>query len=211
MLGLVFLGSAVGAAQNPVARSASRGPAAQGIRPQFKPHPPSSLPSAPHHPFPPQPTSLHRQRRRRVAKLAQRVSAGLVVLECERRRRDTLSHTYFQNVMHIVFSTKERRKIIPAQMKERLWAYTAGICQHQNIFVHAIGGTEDHIHLLLQFPATVAIADAINRIKTNSSGWMSRETGRFAWQQGYGGFGVSKSNIAAVVRYIQIRNGITGK
>ena len=114
-----------------------------------------------------------------------------------------MSHTYFQNVMHIVFSTKERRKIIPTQMKERLWAYTAGICQHQNIFVHAIGGMEDHIHLLVQFPATLMIADAIKKIKANSSGWMSGEIGRFAWQQGYGGFGVSKSNIAAVVRYIQ--------
>jgi len=62
---------------------------------------------------------------------------------------------------------------------------------------------EDHIHLLLQFPATIVIADAIRDIKANSSGWMSREIGRFAWQQGYSGFGVSKSNIAAVVRYIQ--------
>jgi putative transposase len=101
--------------------------------------------------------------------------------------------------MHIVFSTKERRKIIPREMKVRLWSYTAGICQHQNIFVHAIGGMEDHIHLLLQFPATVMVADAIKTIKANSSGWMSGEIGRFAWQQGYGGFGVSKSNIAAVV------------
>ena len=47
------------------------------------------------------------------------------------------------------------------------------------------------------------IADAIKKIKANSSGWMSGEIGRFAWQQGYGGFGVSKSNIAAVVRYIR--------
>jgi REP element-mobilizing transposase RayT len=105
--------------------------------------------------------------------------------------------------MHIVFSTKERQKFIPTQMKERLWAYTAGICQHQDIFVHSIGGMEDHIHMLLQFPATVMIADAIRDIKANSSGWMSREIGIFDWQQGYGGFGVSRSNIAAVVRYIQ--------
>jgi REP-associated tyrosine transposase len=62
---------------------------------------------------------------------------------------------------------------------------------------------EDHIHLLLQFPATLMIADAIKTIKANSSGWMSDEIGRFAWQQGYGGFGVSKSNIAAVARYIR--------
>ncbi len=114
-----------------------------------------------------------------------------------------MSHTYFQNIIHIIFSTKERRKSIPPQMKERLWAYIAGICQHQNIFVHSIGGTEDHIHLLLQFPPTLTIADAIRDLKANSSGWMSGEIGRFAWQQGYGGFGVSKSNIVAVVRYIQ--------
>ena len=88
-------------------------------------------------------------------------------------------------------------------MKQRLWAYTAGICKHQNIFVHAIGGMEDHIHLLLQFPPTLAIADTIRDIKSISSGWMSDEIGRFAWQQGYGGFGVSKSNIATVVRYIR--------
>ncbi len=114
-----------------------------------------------------------------------------------------MSHTYFQNVMHIVFSTKERRKIIPIEMKERLWAYTAGICPHEAIFVHSIGGRDDHIHMLLQFPATLIIAEAIKTIKSNSSGWMSDEIGRFAWQKGYGGFGVSKSNIAAVMRYIQ--------
>jgi putative transposase len=89
--------------------------------------------------------------------------------------------------MHIVFSTKERRKIIPTQMKERLWAYTAGICRRQDIFVHSIGGMEDHIHLLLQFPPTLMIADAIKKIKANSSRWISSEIGRFAWQQGYGG------------------------
>jgi putative transposase len=77
------------------------------------------------------------------------------------------------------------------------------MCQHQKIFVHAIGGMEDHVHMLLQFRPTLMIADTIRDIKANSSGWMSAEIGRFAWQQGYGGFGVSRSNIAAVVRYIQ--------
>ena len=114
-----------------------------------------------------------------------------------------MSHTYFQNVMHVVFSTKERRKIIPTEMKERLWSYTAGICKRQKVFVHAVGGMEDHIHLLLQFPATIAIAEAVKKIKANSSGWMSDEIGKFAWQVGYGAFSVSKSNFATVVRYIQ--------
>lgn len=114
-----------------------------------------------------------------------------------------MSHTYFQNVMHVVFSTKERQKMIPAEMKERLWSYTAGICKRQKVFVHAIGGMEDHIHLLLQFHATIGISEAIKKIKANSSGWMSDEIGKFAWQEGYGAFSVSKSNIAAVIRYIQ--------
>ena len=114
-----------------------------------------------------------------------------------------MSHTYFQNVMHVVFSTKERRKIIPTEMKGRLWSYTAGICKRQKVFVHAVGGMEDHIHLLLQFPATIAIAEAVKKIKANSSGWMSDEIGKFAWQVGYGAFSVSKSNILTVTRYIQ--------
>ena len=89
-----------------------------------------------------------------------------------------LSHTYFQNVVHIVFSSKEWRKIIPTQMKERLWEYMAGICQHRNIFVHAIGGMEDHIHMLLQFPPTLMIADAIRDIKANSRSQQSMESDR---------------------------------
>jgi len=93
--------------------------------------------------------------------------------------------------------------MIPTNMRERLWSYTAGICKHQKVFVHAVGGMEDHIHLLLQFPATVVISEAIKTIKANSSSWMSDEIGQFAWQQGYGAFSVSKSNMAAVMTYIQ--------
>jgi len=77
--------------------------------------------------------------------------------------------------MHVVFSTKDRRRIIPPDMKERLWSYTAGICKRQDIFVHAVGGIEDHIHLLLQFPATIAVSEAIKKIKANSSGWLADE------------------------------------
>ena len=80
-----------------------------------------------------------------------------------------MSHTYVQNVIHVVFSTKERRKQIPHAMKERFWSYIAGICKHEGIFVHAIGGMEDHIHLLLQIPPTMALADGVRTIKTNSS------------------------------------------
>jgi putative transposase len=114
-----------------------------------------------------------------------------------------LSHTYVQNLIHIVFSTKERRKMIPSDMKERFWSYIAGICKHEKIFVHAIGGMEDHMHLLLQIPPTMTLAKAVLAVKSNSSRWLKQQVHEFAWQEGYGAFSVSKSNIAAVVRYIQ--------
>jgi putative transposase len=114
-----------------------------------------------------------------------------------------LSHTYVQNVVHIVFSTKERRKIIPRDMKERVWSYIAGICKQEKIFVHAVGGMEDHIHLLLQIPPTMTLAEAVRTVKSNSSSWMKQEIKKFAWQEGYGGFSVSKSQIPVVVRYIK--------
>jgi len=99
-----------------------------------------------------------------------------------------------------VFSTKERRKLISNQSQTHLWAYLAGVCKKQKIFVHEIGGMEDHLHMLVQIPLTLAFSEAMQEIKTSSSRWMGRN---FAWQRGFGIFGVSASNVDAVVRYIR--------
>jgi putative transposase len=109
-------------------------------------------------------------------------------------------HTYAHNPAHVVFSTKERLKLIPKESQAGLWAYLAGVCKKQKIFVHEIGGMEDHLHMLIQIPLTLAFSDAMQEIKTSSSRWMGRN---FVWQRGFGVFGVSASNVDAVVRYIQ--------
>jgi len=114
-----------------------------------------------------------------------------------------VSHTYAQNVIHVVFSTKDRRKLMPEEFRPRMWAYAVGICKKFDILVLAVGGMEDHIHFLLQIPPTVTLAKAVLAIKSNSSRWASEEGLKFAWQQGYGAFSVSSSNVAIVVRYIQ--------
>jgi putative transposase len=114
-----------------------------------------------------------------------------------------MSHTYAQNVIHIVFSTKDRRKLMPDGFRPRMWAYATGVCKKFDILVLAVGGMEDHIHFLLQIPPTVALAKAVLAIKSNSSRWASEEGHKFAWQQGYGAFSVSSSNVPVVVRYIQ--------
>ena len=117
-----------------------------------------------------------------------------------------MSHTYAQNVVHIVFSTKERRPLIAKEFQPKMWAYIGGICKKEGIFIHAIGGMEDHIHLALQIPPTLALGKAVMTIKANSSRWMSEQGKDFAWQKGYGAFSVSAANIPAVVRYI-LRQG----
>ena len=114
-----------------------------------------------------------------------------------------MSHTYAQNVIHVVFSSKERRKTISTEFQPKLWAYAAGICRKQEIFVQAIGGMEDHIHLLIQVPPSLALAKAVSVIKANSSRWANEEGHKLTWQQGYAAFSVSASIVPAVVRYIQ--------
>jgi putative transposase len=114
-----------------------------------------------------------------------------------------MSHTYAQNVVHVVFSTKDRCKVIPKEFQPKLWAYAAGICKNLDIFVYAVGGTEDHIHFLIQIPPTLALAKAVLTVKSNSSRWAREANQHFAWQQGYGAFSVSASIVPAVVRYIR--------
>jgi putative transposase len=111
-----------------------------------------------------------------------------------------MSHTFVQAIMHVVFSTKQRRKLIPKDRMAGTWAYMAGVCKSEKIFVHEIGGMADHAHLLIQIPSTITLADAVLAIKTSSSQWLGES---FEWQRGYGAFGVSSSNIAAVIRYIR--------
>jgi putative transposase len=114
-----------------------------------------------------------------------------------------VSHTYAQNVLHVVFSTKDRRKLMPGELRPRMWAYATGVCKKLGILVHAVGGMEDHIHFLIQIPPTLPVAKAVLAIKSNSSRWANEEGHKFAWQQGYGAFSVSSSNVPVVVRYIQ--------
>lgn len=114
-----------------------------------------------------------------------------------------MSHTYAQNVIHVVFSTKDRRKLLSGEMRSQMWAYATGICKKLDILVLAVGGMEDHIHFLMQIPPTLAVAKAVLTIKSNSSRWACEEGYKFAWQQGYGAFSVSRSVVPTVIRYIQ--------
>jgi putative transposase len=113
-----------------------------------------------------------------------------------------MAHTFTQHHMHVVFSTKNRRKLIIKETQEPLWKYLTGICHNIDLIPVAIGGVDNHVHMLFHLPPSRALGDAVRLVKTNSSKWMNEHGKEFAWQEGYGAFAVSASNLKAVVRYI---------
>lgn len=114
-----------------------------------------------------------------------------------------MAHSYSQIHIHLVFSTKDRRNSIPKEWQARLWAYLAGICRNHEILALAIGGTENHVHLLILLPPKLSLAKGVAALKANSSKWMGEQGHSFSWQEGYGAFSVSSSNLDRVVQYIQ--------
>jgi REP element-mobilizing transposase RayT len=114
-----------------------------------------------------------------------------------------MPHTYSENTLHVVFSTKDRRASMSVEFQPMMWAYAAGVCRSLGIVALAIGGTDNHMHLLVQIPPSLPVAKVVSTIKSNTSRWAGEHVKRFAWQRGYGAFSVSHSVIPAVVRYIQ--------
>jgi putative transposase len=113
-----------------------------------------------------------------------------------------MPQSLINNNIHFVYSTRERQRFISPEIQPKLWAYVAGIAKNIGGNPIAVGGMEDHIHILAEMPATVDIAKAVNALKVNSSQWMKDSAPKFAWQRGYAAFSVSSSNVAAVKKYV---------
>ncbi len=117
-----------------------------------------------------------------------------------------MANTYTSLHYHIVFSTKHRQRWIAPDIEDRIWAYLGGIIRENKMKPLQIGGVDDHIHVLLGAPPTLAPSKIAQLIKGGSSAWIHDtfpNLQRFAWQDGYGAFTVSKSNLGEVVTYIQ--------
>jgi putative transposase len=87
----------------------------------------------------------------------------------------------------------------------RVYPYLGGIVRGEGGHLLAIGGTDDHVHLLVVLPAAGAVADAVQRVKGRSSLWINDQRllpAKFGWQRGYGAFTVSHSAVPRVRRYI---------
>jgi REP element-mobilizing transposase RayT len=115
-----------------------------------------------------------------------------------------MPHSFVSSYLR-VFSTKGRLALIGPELQPRLWAYIGGIARENGMKAIAIGGIENHVHVLLSLPATMSFAKAVQLIKGGSSKWVHEEfpgLKDFGWQDGYGAFSVSRSLIDQTVEYI---------
>jgi len=117
-----------------------------------------------------------------------------------------MAHSYCSSLYHCVFSTLNRRALITPHLKERLFPYMGGIARENDMKALVIGGIENHAHLLLTLPSTLSVARALQIIKGSSSKWV-HETfsvhAGFEWQQGYGAFSISVSDVDRTIQYIK--------
>jgi putative transposase len=113
--------------------------------------------------------------------------------------------THVSLYVHFVFSTKERRRWIKESWEHRMCASLGGITRKLGGVALAVGGDEDHVHVLASLKATHCPADIMRELKSNSSAWVHNVIGirSFDWQDGYGAFTIGCSDVAAIKKYIQ--------
>ncbi|MFC2123472.1 IS200/IS605 family transposase [Bacteroidota bacterium] len=116
-----------------------------------------------------------------------------------------MANTYSQIYIQIIFSVSRRYSIIPKSKKEELHKYITGIISNRNQKLLAINCMPDHTHILIGLKPNIALSDLVRDIKAASSGFINEKKwvkGRFSWQEGYGSFSYSHSQIDRIIKYI---------
>ena len=117
-----------------------------------------------------------------------------------------MSQSLAQIYLHIVFSTKHRQPLIGDDVKDELYQYIGSICKALECHPIQIGGYYDHVHILCSLSKKVAVIKLLEEVKKSSSKWIKtkgEDYSGFYWQDGYGAFSVSHSELDAVSEYIR--------
>ena len=105
-----------------------------------------------------------------------------------------MAGTYTQIYIHYVFAIKSRLRLVNEDIQKELYNYIAGITRELKCFLQCIGGTEDHIHLLIGLHPTLSVSEFAQKLKANTSRFINENgwaLGKFSWQEGFGAFSVS--------------------
>ena len=117
-----------------------------------------------------------------------------------------MANTYSQLYTHLVFAVKGRQSLIQSDWKETLYKYIAGIISNQKQKLIIINGMPDHVHILIGIKPDKSISDLVRDVKSHSSAFISEQgfvKGRFEWQEGFGAFSVSQSQVPKLIVYIR--------
>lgn len=125
-----------------------------------------------------------------------------------------MASTFTQIYYHIVFSTKNRERVLVTEQREELYRYVRGIVRNKQCHLYRINGVEDHLHILTSLHPSIALADFIKDIKIASSTWI-KEKGLFAgfqnWQEGYAAFTFSHDDKDRLIEYVKGQQEHHGK
>ena len=116
-----------------------------------------------------------------------------------------MANTYTQLNIHVVFAVKGRDNILTAAVRPELFKYISGILTRTNQFSLAVNGYKDHVHIFFELNPVNSLSEIVRIVKANSSKWINENrliSGKFSWQEGYGGFSYSRSQRNDVIKYI---------
>ena len=117
-----------------------------------------------------------------------------------------MANTDSQVCIHLVFAVKGRASLIPREHKAELQKYITGVITNQKQKLIAIENEPDHIHILIGLRPDASLSDLVRDIKSNSSRWMTEQEwmrSDFRWQEGFGAFSCSRSQLSQLIAYIQ--------
>jgi len=117
-----------------------------------------------------------------------------------------MANTYTQLYIHVVFAVHQRQSLIRAEHKDELQKYMTGIVTNLKSKLIAINNMPDHFHLLIGLKPDMSLSDLVGKVKSGSSNFIRDKrwiAGRFEWQEGYGAFSYSRSQLPVVIRYIE--------
>ena len=116
-----------------------------------------------------------------------------------------MGQSLVKNLVHLIFSTKDRQPVLHNAFRDSLHAYLAGVLKDQDSPCLAVNSVADHVHVLFCLSKNAALADVVMQVKKGTSRWIKSQGGKhekFGWQNGYGAFSVSQSNQEEVRHYI---------
>ncbi|MFN8007308.1 MAG: IS200/IS605 family transposase [Terriglobia bacterium] len=119
-----------------------------------------------------------------------------------------MANTYSQIYVHVIFAVQARESLIKKDFKEEIHKYITGIVHNRGQKLIAVNSMPDHLHLLLGMKPDIALSDLVRDIKAISAGFINEKKwfrGKFNWQEGFGAFSYSHSQLGKVIRYIQLQ------